>query len=48
MIDEVTARENVDLPALLAGRSPRVAPRPATELLDRAAFLTVVTARRGD
>ena len=35
LIDELTARENVELPALLAGRSPRAARRPATELLDR-------------
>jgi len=35
LIDELTARENVELPALLAGRSPRVARRRATELLER-------------
>jgi ABC-type lipoprotein export system ATPase subunit len=35
LIDELTARENVELPALLAGRSPRVARRRALELLDR-------------
>jgi putative ABC transport system ATP-binding protein len=35
LIDELTARENVELPALLAGRSPRFARRRATELLDR-------------
>ncbi len=35
LIDELTARENVELPALLAGRSPRAARRRATELLDR-------------
>ena len=45
LIDELTARENVELPALLAGRSPRAARRRATELLervglaDRASFL---------
>jgi ABC-type lipoprotein export system ATPase subunit len=35
LIDELTARENVELPALLAGRSPRAARRRAAELLDR-------------
>jgi ABC-type lipoprotein export system ATPase subunit len=35
LIDELTARENVELPALLAGRSPRVARRQAADLLDR-------------
>jgi len=35
LIDELTARENVELPALLAGSSPRAARRRATELLDR-------------
>jgi ABC-type lipoprotein export system ATPase subunit len=35
LIDELTARENVELPALLAGRSPRAARRSAAELLDR-------------
>ncbi len=35
LIDELTARENVELPALLAGRSPRAARRRALELLDR-------------
>jgi ABC-type lipoprotein export system ATPase subunit len=45
LIDELTARENVELPALLAGKSPRVARRRSLELLervglsDRAAFL---------
>jgi ABC-type lipoprotein export system ATPase subunit len=45
LIDELTARENVELPALLAGRSPRAARRRAAALLeqvglaDRAAFL---------
>jgi ABC-type lipoprotein export system ATPase subunit len=45
LIDELTARENVELPALLAGRSPRAAKRQAADLLervglaDRAAFL---------
>jgi ABC-type lipoprotein export system ATPase subunit len=45
LIDELTARENVELPALLAGRSPRAARRRAVELLehvglaDRAGFL---------
>jgi putative ABC transport system ATP-binding protein len=45
LMDELTAVENVELPALLAGTSPRVARRRATGLLeqvgltDRAGFL---------
>jgi putative ABC transport system ATP-binding protein len=45
LMDELTAVENVELPALLAGRSPRAARRRAAGLLeqvglaDRAAFL---------
>ena len=45
LMDELTAVENVELPALLAGRSPRVARKRALELLsrtglaDRAGFL---------
>jgi ABC-type lipoprotein export system ATPase subunit len=35
LMDELTAVENVELPALLAGTSPRAARRRATELLDR-------------
>ena len=35
LMDELTARENVELPALLAGRSPRQARRQALVLLDR-------------
>ena len=35
LMDELTAVENVELPALLAGRSPRAARQRATELLDR-------------
>jgi ABC-type lipoprotein export system ATPase subunit len=35
LMDELTAVENVELPALLAGRSPRAARRRAEELLDR-------------
>jgi ABC-type lipoprotein export system ATPase subunit len=35
LMDELTAVENVELPALLAGRSPRAARRRALELLDR-------------
>jgi len=35
LIDELTARENVELPALLAGCSPRAARRRAADLLDR-------------
>jgi len=45
LIEELTVVENVELPALLAGRSPRAARRRAAELLDqvgvadRAAFV---------
>ena len=45
LMDELTAAENVELPALLAGRPPRSARRQAMDLLertglaDRAAFL---------
>ena len=35
LVDELTAVENVELPALLAGRSPRAARRRATDLLDQ-------------
>src|SRR5499427_4001632 len=35
LMDELTAVENVELPALLAGRSPRAARRRAAQLLDR-------------
>ena len=35
LMDELTAVENVELPALLAGRSPRPARLQAAELLDR-------------
>ena len=35
LMDELSAVENVELPALLSGRSPRVARRRATELLER-------------
>jgi len=35
LIDELTARENVELPALLAGQSPRAAKRQAFDLLER-------------
>jgi ABC-type lipoprotein export system ATPase subunit len=35
LMDELTAVENVELPALLAGRSPRAARGRALELLDR-------------
>jgi putative ABC transport system ATP-binding protein len=35
LMDELTARENVELPALLAGRSPRQARARALELLDQ-------------
>ena len=45
LVDELTARENVELPALLAGRPPRAARQRALDLLgrvglaDRAGFL---------
>ncbi|KAK1181523.1 ABC transporter ATP-binding protein [Streptomyces sp. NBS 14/10] len=35
LMDELTAAENVELPALLAGASPRTARRRAAELLDQ-------------
>ncbi|GAA4569079.1 ABC transporter ATP-binding protein [Planotetraspora kaengkrachanensis] len=35
LMEELTAVENVELPALLAGRSPRAARRRAEELLER-------------
>jgi putative ABC transport system ATP-binding protein len=35
LMDELTAQENVELPALLAGRSPRQARARALELLDQ-------------
>jgi putative ABC transport system ATP-binding protein len=35
LMDELTAVENVELPALLAGRSPRAARRRAEELLEQ-------------
>ena len=35
LMDELTARENIELPALLDGRSPRQARRRARDLLDR-------------
>jgi ABC-type lipoprotein export system ATPase subunit len=35
LMDELTSVENIELPALLAGRSPRAARRRALELLDQ-------------
>jgi putative ABC transport system ATP-binding protein len=35
LMEELTAVENIELPALLAGRSPRAARRRAAELLER-------------
>jgi len=35
LVEELTAAENVELPALLAGRSPRAARERASELLER-------------
>ena len=52
LMEELTAVENVELPALLAGRSPRAARRRADELLehvglaDRARFLPDGAVRR--
>ena len=43
LMDELTAQENVELPALLAGRSPRQTRRRARQLLDE-----VGLADRGD
>jgi putative ABC transport system ATP-binding protein len=43
LMDELTALENVELPTLLAGRSPRAARRRAAELLEQ-----VGLADRGD
>src|SRR5260370_17002125 len=40
LMDELTAVENVELPALLAGRSPRAARRRAGELLERVGLAT--------
>jgi ABC-type lipoprotein export system ATPase subunit len=51
LMDELTAVENVELPALLDGRSPRAARRRAAELLDqvgladRATFLPSALSR---
>jgi putative ABC transport system ATP-binding protein len=39
LVDELTAQENVELPALLAGAAPRVARRQAAALLDRVGLL---------
>ena len=38
LVDELTALENVELPALLAGESPGAARRRATELLEQVAL----------
>jgi ABC-type lipoprotein export system ATPase subunit len=38
LMEELTAAENVEMPALLAGRSPRAARRRAAELLERVAL----------
>ena len=52
LMDELTAQENVELPALLAGRTPREARRRAQQLLeqvglaDRAGHLPVGAVRR--
>jgi len=35
LMDELTAQDNVELPALLAGHSPQAARRRAAELLDQ-------------
>jgi ABC-type lipoprotein export system ATPase subunit len=39
LMDELTAVENIELPALLAGRSPSDARRRATELLERVGLI---------
>jgi putative ABC transport system ATP-binding protein len=39
LMDELTAQENVELPALLAGRSPREARRRARQLLEQVGLL---------
>jgi putative ABC transport system ATP-binding protein len=39
LMDELTVVENVELPALLVGRSPRAARRRATELLERVGLI---------
>jgi putative ABC transport system ATP-binding protein len=39
LIDELTAQENVELPALLAGGAPRDARRQARQLLDRVGLI---------
>lgn len=43
LMDELTALENVELPALLAGRSPRAARRRARELLDQVGLAERIT-----
>jgi putative ABC transport system ATP-binding protein len=43
LMDELTAQENVELPALLAGRSPRDARRRAQQLLDQVGLADRVT-----
>jgi putative ABC transport system ATP-binding protein len=43
LMDELTAQENVELPALLAGRSPREARRRAGLLLDRVGLVDRAT-----
>ena len=45
LMDELTAAENVELPALLAGRSPRAARRRSAELLDRVGLTDRPTSR---
>jgi ABC-type multidrug transport system ATPase subunit len=45
LMDEPTAVENVELPALLAGRSPRAARRRSAELLDRVGLTDRPTSR---
>jgi putative ABC transport system ATP-binding protein len=43
LMDELTVLENVELPALLAGRSPRAARRRATELLEQVGLTQRIT-----
>ena len=46
LIDELTARENVELPALLAGKSPRFARRRALTVASGVARARMTAARR--
>jgi len=43
LMDELTARENIELPALLAGRTPKVSRRRAEELLEQVGLVDRAT-----